>query len=97
MILRVKGTMGLPKIIWSTVSNFTTKTTIGGISNVGFSTSRVRQVLWLVIFFALTGYTIKLLSDNVSDYYEYNVTTTTEISYTAGQNFPAVTICNQNK
>lgn len=79
------------------MANFTMKTTIGGLSNAGVSTSRVRKVLWLVIFFALSSYTIVLLSDNVSDYLDYNVTTTTEISYTAGQNFPAVTICNQNK
>ena len=89
--------MGVVKIVGSTMANFTARTTIGGLSNAGLSTSRFRQVLWLVIFFSLTGYTIKLLSDNVSDYLDYNVTTTTEISYTPRQIFPAVTICNQNK
>ena len=62
--------MGLIKIVSNTLTDFTAHTTIGGLSNAGTSTSRLRQVLWLVIFFALAGYTVKLLVDNVNDYLE---------------------------
>ena len=89
--------MGLGKIIWSTLAEFGGHTTIGGLCNAGLTSSRPRQIYWLIIFFALFGYTIKLLVDNVNQYLAYEVITSTDLSYSATLNFPAVTICNQNR
>lgn len=89
--------MGVFKVIWNTLSDFTVHTTIGGLCNAGNASSRLRQILWLVIFFSFSGYTVKLLVDNVEDYLDYNVTTTTAMGHVPVFNFPAVTICNQNK
>ena len=89
--------MGLGKIIWGTLAEFGGRTTIGGLCNAGLTSSRPRQIYWLVIFFALFGYTIKLLVDNISQYLAFEVITSTDLSYSSTLNFPAVTICNQNR
>jgi hypothetical protein len=89
--------MGVGKIIWKTLADFGSHTTIGGLCNAGLASSRPRQIYWLIIFFVMFGYTIKLLVDNVSQYLEYNVITSTDLSYSSSLYFPAVTICNQNR
>ena len=89
--------MGLGKIIWVTLAEFGGHTTIGGLCNAGLTSSRPRQIYWLVIFFALFGYTIKLLVDNISQYLQYSVLTSTDLTYSTQLTFPAITICNQNR
>jgi hypothetical protein len=37
--------------------------------------------LWLALFFSFSGYTLKLLVDNVNDYLEHNVTTSIDMAY----------------
>jgi hypothetical protein len=89
--------MGFGKIFWNALANFGSQTTIGGLCNAAAATSRIRQIYWIFIFVALFGYTIKLLLDNVNQYLEYNVITSTELTYRSGLLFPAITICNQNR
>ena len=89
--------MGLGRIVLGTLAEYGTKTTIGGLCNAGLTSSKPRQIYWLIIFFSLFGYTVKLLIDNISQYLAYEVITSTDLSYSSTLNFPAVTICNQNR
>ena len=63
----------------------------------GLTDSRARQVYWLVIFFVLFVYTITLLVANVNQYLTYGVITSTDLSYSLKLEFPAMTVCNQNR
>ena len=89
--------MGVPQVVYNTLADFGPHTTIGGLCNAGLTSSRPRQIYWLVIFFSLFGYTIKLLADNISQYLQYSVLTSTDLTYSTQLIFPAVTICNQNR
>jgi hypothetical protein len=89
--------MGIGTVIWNTFAEFGVHTTIGGLCNAGLTTSRPRQIYWLVIFFILFAYTIKLLVDNVNQYLQYAVITSTDLAYSSSLAFPALTICNQNR
>ena len=89
--------MGVPQVVYNTLADFGLHTTIGGLCNAGFTSSKPRQIYWLVIFFALFGYTIKLLVDNISQYLQYSVLTSTDLTYSTQLTFPAITICNQNR
>ena len=89
--------MGVPQVVYNTLADFGLHTTIGGLCNAGFTSSKPRQIYWLVIFFALFGYSIQLLVDNISQYLAFEVITSTNLSFSSTLNFPAVTICNQNR
>ncbi len=93
----LKAMVGLCAKVWQAFSDFSSRTSIGGLSHAGHSASRLRQVLWMVIFIVLSSYTVKLLMDNVNQYLDYGVKTSTDLTYNPGQLFPAITICNQNK
>jgi hypothetical protein len=89
--------MGVGKVVWNTLADFGSHTTIGGLCNAGLTASRPRQIYWLTIFFILFAYTVSLLVDNISQYLEYNVITSTDLAYSSSVTFPAITICNQNR
>jgi hypothetical protein len=59
--------------------------------------SRPRQIYWLIIFWALFIYTITLLVNNVNQYLQFDVITSTDLDYSSNVTFPAITICNQNR
>jgi len=48
-----RTTMGVLKVIWNTLAEFCTKTTIGGLCNAGLAPSKPRQIIWLIIFTVL--------------------------------------------
>ena len=89
--------MAIGKVVYNTLAEFGARTTIGGLCNAGLTSSRPRQIYWLVIFFAMFFYTIKLLVDNVNQYLQYGVITSTNLDYNSSIYFPSVTICNQNR
>jgi hypothetical protein len=52
-------TMGVPKIVFDTLSEFCQHTTIGGLCNAGLAPSRIRRVIWLIIFAILVNISTK--------------------------------------
>ena len=52
------------------------------------------NIMWFIAFFASVGVTAYLITQNVIDYYGYDVTTKTRIFNTQKMDFPRVTICN---
>jgi hypothetical protein len=89
--------MGLSEVISTTLADFACTTSINGLCNVGYSKSKFRKTIWMIIFITLSGYTITLLVDNVNQYLKFDVVTTTMLSHSPGQYFPGISICNQNK
>jgi len=90
-------TMGIFKIISVTWSDFCSKTSIGGLCNVGFTNSFIRKTYWLVVFTILSMITLPSFRATITSYLEYQVVTNTELTYRSNINFPAVTICNFNR
>ena len=89
--------MGIGTVIYDTLADFGAHTTVGGLCNAGLAESRVRQVLWLIIFTILSIFTIQSLVGVVQTYLQYDVITSTDLSYSNQLSFPAVSVCNQNR
>jgi len=89
--------MGIGQVIYDTLADFGRHTTIGGLCNAGLASSRVRQGYWLTIFAVLFAVTTNSIIQNVQQYLLYEVTTSTDLSYSNSIMFPAVTVCNQNR
>ena len=44
----------------------------------------VSKAYWIIIFFVFFAYTIKLLNDNIQQYLQYQVITSTSLAYSTG-------------
>jgi len=89
--------MGFGKVLYDTLADFGRHTTIGGLCNAGLSESRARQAYWLVIFSVLMVFTTQAIINNVLQYLEYGVTTSTDLTYSNLITFPALTVCSLNR
>ena len=89
--------MGVIEVVHGTISNFMAHTTIGGLCNAAQSATRVRQAYWLIVFTVLTALTLQSLVGVIQQYFAYDVITSTDLSYSNTLNFPAITVCNQNR
>ena len=65
---------GLCSSLWNTWEIFWQKTNIVGINNAGNSQgSRIRQVIWIVIFCAFLGFTVYGVYGVVKEFFSYPV------------------------
>ena len=80
-----------------TFQYFGSETSIAGINNSAKGKSKVRSLVWFIIFSVLAYYTVVGIYDIVIEYFEYPVITSTDITYEPEVDFPAVTICNLNR
>jgi hypothetical protein len=89
--------MGIGSIIIGSLADFGRRTTIGGLSNAGITESRVRKAYWIVVFFILMIFTFQAIVNNIVQYLKFEVTTSTDLTYSNLVTFPALTVCSMNR
>ena len=89
--------MGFGRVIGQTFNTFIDQTSIAGLSNAAQRKSLAKKVYWSVLFVLGVFFTFEGLIENVISYYEYEVTTSTDLTHMSSVEFPAVSICNLNK
>lgn len=71
--------------------------TMDGLPNIAESRkSVIRLIFWLIMFGTCLGLCIFVVTKNIKDYLEFEVTTTDRVVAKDEIPFPVVTICNQN-
>lgn len=56
-----------------------------------------KKCYWMVLFLLGTALTFKGIADVFINYYEFEVTTSTDVTTKDSVTFPAISICNLNK
>nr|XP_053631798.1 uncharacterized protein LOC128688110 [Cherax quadricarinatus] len=100
--IRQVGDVGEQRVTYWTVvsdtwSEFWTSTAISGISNAGRANDRLPRVLWLLLFGVGTYYTVRDTIGVIDNYLSYPYTTQMDLQHMSTVQFPAVTVCNQNR
>ena len=80
-----------------TFQDFGAETSISGINNAAKGKSKLRSLIWFLIFSVLAYFTVDGIYEIVIEYFEYPVITSTDIKSEPEVDFPAVTICNLNR
>ena len=89
--------MGLAKRLWSTFIDWCKETSIAGLGKGVSSKSNVKKAYWIILFLIGTYYTILNVIVTFQDYFQYEVTTDTALSFEKSVPFPAISICNLNR
>ena len=61
------------------------------------SKSNLKKAYWIILFLIGTYYTILNVIVTFQDYFQYEVTTDTALSFEKSVPFPAISICNLNR
>ncbi|XP_064639985.1 uncharacterized protein LOC135495376 [Lineus longissimus] len=91
--------MAAPSRSWGDIIfEFTQNTTIHGIRYVfdRDSVSKLRRILWLMLFLVAAGFFSNQVIDRVIHYMSRPVTVKVEVNFNTTLKFPAVLLCNQN-
>ena len=70
---------------------------IAGLNNAAKAKSKMRALMWAIIFVFFSIMTINNLVTVISDFRTFPVTTNINLTHKAQVDFPAVTICNLNR
>ncbi|TRY80052.1 hypothetical protein TCAL_06774 [Tigriopus californicus] len=89
--------MGVLGILAASWNNFFDNTSASGASNAARSKHPLRKTAWLFIFVLGLTLTIWGVYQVVVEYLSYPVSTTIALRHYSKIQFPAVTICNQNR
>ena len=89
--------MGLKSVLRERLLDFGDRTSVAGLNNAVHSKSTGKKLYWMILFVLGTGFTFNGIADVFINYYEYDVTTSTDVTTTKSVTFPAVSICNLNK
>ena len=89
--------MDLKSVLHKRLSEFGNKTNIAGLNIAFHSKSRSKKCYWLLLFLVGSCLTFNNLSKVFIYYYEFNVTTSTDVTHEQSVQFPGVTLCNLNK
>ena len=73
------------------------ESSIAGLNNAAKAKSKMRMLVWAIIFAFFAIMTLNNLVNVISDYYTYPVTTSINVTHKSQVDFPAVTICNLNR
>ena len=73
--------MGLVKKVGAALLEFGNNTSVLGISNATKAKSRPRAAMWWMVFLGLGALTFQGIFQTVKEYFNYPVTTTTDISH----------------
>ncbi|XP_023336247.1 uncharacterized protein LOC111707378 [Eurytemora carolleeae] len=92
---KTKNPPGAGKIPVTSWQDFWTSTSINGIANAGGEYSALRKCVWMLIFAILAALTIHNLVGFYFNLYSYS--TQVQVKSQPAENFPSVTICNQNR
>ena len=83
--------------ILNTAKELFVETTSHGIPHIIRSKSLLIKLVWLIFFLISTGLCAYLISESVSDYLKFEVTTKTRILFDQKVPFPTVNICFKQK
>ena len=56
-----------------------------------------KKCYWMILFLFGSGFTFKGIADVFINYYQFEVTTSTDVTTKDSVTFPAISICNLNK
>ena len=73
------------------------ESSIAGLNNAAKARTRMRTIMWAVIFAFFSLMTLSNLVSVISEFYTYPVTTSINLTHKSQVDFPAVTICNLNR
>ena len=73
------------------------ESSIAGLNNAAKAKSKMRMLIWAVIFAFFSLMTVSNLASFVSDFRSFPVTTSINLTHRSQVEFPAVTICNLNR
>jgi acid-sensing ion channel 5 len=76
--------------------HFASTTTVGGLTQICNSPSKVLTFFWFLIVGCFAGLTFYNTYTVFLDYYSYPVVTYVSLTYERTISFPAVTVCNLN-
>ena len=89
--------MSLKSVLWDVLYNFGDQTSIAGLNNAVHRKSWGKKVYWAVLFIIFCYFTIDGIVLVFINYYDRNVTTSTDLTNRPSVEFPAITLCNLNK
>ena len=89
--------MGLSRVVWATFIDWCHDTSIAGISKTVQSRSYFKKIYWLILFIIGAYFTISNTISTFEDYFLYEVSTSNDLTFNNSVQFPAVSICNQNR
>ena len=89
--------MTLKTVIYRRLLDFGHKTNIAGLNIAFHSKSPSKKCCWFLLFLIGSCLTFNNLSKVFINYYEFNVTTSTDVTTTESVAFPAISLCNLNK
>ncbi|XP_042858754.1 uncharacterized protein LOC122244849, partial [Penaeus japonicus] len=84
-------------VLKETWSSFWTRTSISGISNAGNAHHSVARILWLGLTVVGLYFTTRDAVAVVQEYLKYPYTTQVNLLHKTQVEFPAMTVCNQNR
>ena len=87
----------LSKRVGKVFNEFGGKTSIAGLANAYQSERTSKKVYWGILFVIGLVITFVALTTTFLDYFDFEVTTSTDLRSDSSVSFPAVSICNQNK
>lgn len=90
-ILDLKNQLLIRCRAWANITSF------HGIQNIVKTVQLWRKIFWLIFFLGMVGLCVFSVQKLLIDYFKFEVTTTIRtIPQTGDQQFPVVSICNQN-
>ena len=89
--------MSIGKVLWATFIDWCSTTSIAGIGKAVQSKSYFKKTYWTVLFLAGAIITLYQTIDVLDYYFDFDVTTTNDLTFETSLPFPAISICNQNR
>ncbi|CAL4242849.1 unnamed protein product, partial [Meganyctiphanes norvegica] len=85
------------QVVTETSSTFWNSTSIAGICNSAAAKNPAAKLIWLSLFIGGISITAYDVTNVFLDYFSYPYSTQVTMTYKSSVEFPAVTVCNQNR
>ncbi|ROT64632.1 hypothetical protein C7M84_017435 [Penaeus vannamei] len=85
------------RVVRDTWSTFWSGTSLAGVGNAGNARHLLPRVIWCILTVVAIYFTTKDTIAVIETYFEYPYTTQVSLEQKGGVEFPAVTVCNQNR
>ena len=89
--------MTLCTVLWETLQNFGDQTSIAGLGQAVQRKQIANKIYWFILFVIGSILTIEGMINTLNVYYQYSVSTNSEVTRKDSITFPAVSVCNLNR
>ena len=89
--------MSITKVVGATLYNFGDQTSIAGLNNAFHRKSYGKKIYWSILFLIFFVATIYGVYTNLFSYLDYDIVTSSDLTFKTAIVFPAVSVCNHNK